>query len=116
MGATAGIDVTDDDLLTLTLSIDLGSISENGGLATGNGDSHRYDRRVDRRSSSSDVGEANVPASVTIPGGSDRATFTITGVDDLIVDGVQSAEITVSAATFLAGSVNIDVTDDDCRR
>ncbi|MEZ6086978.1 MAG: hypothetical protein R3C05_02880 [Pirellulaceae bacterium] len=61
----------------------------------------------------SDVGEANVPASVTIPGGSDRATFTITGVDDLIVDGVQSAEITVSAATFLAGSVNIDVTDDD---
>ncbi|MEZ6086984.1 MAG: hypothetical protein R3C05_02910 [Pirellulaceae bacterium] len=34
-GATAGIDVTDDDVPTLTLSIDLGSVSENGGTATG---------------------------------------------------------------------------------
>ncbi|MEZ6086981.1 MAG: hypothetical protein R3C05_02895 [Pirellulaceae bacterium] len=63
--------------------------------------------------SSSDLGEATVPASVTIPAGSDSVTFTITGVDDSIVDGTQSVIITASADTFVGATAGIDVTDDD---
>ncbi|MEZ6086979.1 MAG: hypothetical protein R3C05_02885 [Pirellulaceae bacterium] len=60
-----------------------------------------------------DLGGATVPTSVTIPAGSDSATFTITGVDDLIVDGTQSVIITASADPFVGATAGIDVTDDD---
>ncbi|MEZ6086975.1 MAG: hypothetical protein R3C05_02865 [Pirellulaceae bacterium] len=50
---------------------------------------------------------------MTIPAGSDSATFTITGVDDSIVDGTQSVNITASTDTFINGTAGIDVTDDD---
>ncbi|MEZ6086974.1 MAG: dockerin type I domain-containing protein [Pirellulaceae bacterium] len=112
INGTAGIDVADDDVPTLTLLIDVGSINENGGTATGT--VHRNTDTTEALMvdlSSSDLGEATVPASVTIPAGSDSATFTITGVDDSIVDGTQSVNITASADTFINGTSGIDVAD-----
>ncbi|MEZ6086985.1 MAG: hypothetical protein R3C05_02915 [Pirellulaceae bacterium] len=73
----------------MTVSIDVGPISENGGTTSGT--VHRNTDTTEALIvdlSSSDLGEATVPASVTIPAGSDSATFAITGVDaDSIVDG-----------------------------
>lgn len=98
----------------LTVSLDASSISENGGSATGT---------VTRNTTtvgdmvvslaSDDVTEATVPATVTIPDGSTSATFTVTGVDDAIVDGTQTVTITASAAGINDGQASIDVTDDD---
>ena len=108
------IDVTDDDVETLSVTVDMTSISENGGTATGtvtrSGDTTN-DLIVTL--SSSDVGEADVPATVTILSGSDNATFSVAGVDDAIADGTQTVTLTASAPTFVDGTVSIDVTDDD---
>ncbi|MEZ6125269.1 MAG: Calx-beta domain-containing protein [Planctomycetaceae bacterium] len=111
---TDTIDVTDDDVATLTLSIDLASMSENGGTATGT---------VTRNTgssgdlvvtlSSNDTSEATVPATVTIPDGQTSATFTITAVDDAVVDGTQTVTITAASGVFVDGTDTIDVTDDD---
>ncbi|MEZ6086982.1 MAG: hypothetical protein R3C05_02900 [Pirellulaceae bacterium] len=63
--------------------------------------------------SSSDIGEASVPASVTIPADSDSAIFIITGVNDSIVDGTQAVTVMASADTFINGLASMNVTDDD---
>ncbi|MCR9202889.1 MAG: hypothetical protein NXI04_29945, partial [Planctomycetaceae bacterium] len=62
---------------------------------------------------SDDTTEATVPATVTIPAGMAAVDFTITAVDDAIIDGTQTAAITASAATFSDGTDDIDVTDDE---
>ena len=66
--------------------------------------------------SSSDTGEAGVPATVTIPAGQESVTFTVTGVDDLIPDGDQTVTLTATATGFQAGSASITVTDNEVPR
>ncbi|MEZ6086976.1 MAG: hypothetical protein R3C05_02870 [Pirellulaceae bacterium] len=112
--AEESILITDDEASTLTVTIDKSSLDEDGGTATGTVRRNaNTSEALIADLSSSDLGEANVPASVTIPAGSDSATFTITGVDDSIVDGTQSVIITASADTFINGTAGIDVADDD---
>ena len=106
--------VTDDEVATLTLDIDLDSMSENGGTATGT---------ITRNSpttadlivalASDDTGEATVPATVTIFAGSTSATFPITAFNDAIADGTQTVTITGSFTGFVSGTDTIDVTDDE---
>jgi len=103
-----------DETPTLTVTIDTATISENTGMAQA---------MVQRSTgtsgallvslSSSDTSEATVPTSVTISDGSDSATFTITGVDDAVVDGTQTVIITASAAGFTAGEKTVKVTDNE---
>ena len=98
----------------LTVSITEASISENGDSSQAT---------VTRSTGTSgdlvvnllsdDTSEATVPATVTILDGSDGATFTVTGVDDTIVDGVQTVTITASAAGHSDGTAMVDVNDDD---
>ncbi|MBU6275748.1 MAG: Ig-like domain-containing protein [Planctomycetes bacterium] len=101
----------------LTLSIDRLSMSENGGTAIGT---------VTRNSGllvpsgeivvsllSSDVSEATVPPTVTIPAGQLSATFPITAVDDLLPDRGQVVTITASAPPFVTASATITVNDDE---
>ncbi|WP_197454467.1 reprolysin-like metallopeptidase [Stieleria varia] len=99
---------------SLTVRIDDRSISENGGIATAtvirhNGTSGDLTINL----SSSDTGEATVPASVTIPDGADRVTFDVSAVDDAVIDGSQSAEITATAAGLTEGKDLLVVLDDD---
>ena len=54
--------------------------------------------------SSSDTTEATVPATVTIPANQASATFTVTGVNDTLLDGTQTATITATAAGYVSGS------------
>ena len=99
---------------TLNLSIDPTSISENGGTATATvtrDGSTNTDLTVSL--SSSDTSEATVPNTVLIPSGQASATFAITAVDDVAVDGTQITTIAVSAPGLTSDSATLSVTDDD---
>ncbi|MFZ4733435.1 MAG: Ig-like domain-containing protein, partial [Pirellulales bacterium] len=101
----------------LALTIDRLSMSENGGMAVGT---------VTRNSGllvpsgdivvslvSSDVTEATVPATVTIPAGELSVTFPITAVDDSQPDRGQVVTITATATAFVPASAAITVNDDE---
>jgi hypothetical protein len=112
--ASAELDVTDDEPgLVLSLSGDL--VSELGGTVQGT--ISRVARDISQPLvvdvTSSDVTEAAVPATVTIPGGQASAVFSITGVDDAQSDGVQRATITVSAPGFLSDAKVVLVADNE---
>ena len=101
-------------LKTLTLTIDMNLISENGGSAPGTvmrNTGTTGDLTVNLLSD--DTTEATVPSTVTILNGFDNATFIITAVDDLLVDGTQTLTITASATGFTDGTDTIDIADDD---
>ena len=62
--------------------------------------------------SSSDVTEAVVPATVTIPANQTSADFNITAVDDSFPDGNKAVTITASAVDATAGTTTLTVEDD----
>jgi len=99
----------------LTLSINPGSINENGGTASGTvtRDPRNLSQPLTVHLASSDTTEATVPAMVVISPNQTTATFTITGMDDAPTDGTQTVTITASATGFSAGTATLDVTDDE---
>jgi len=98
----------------LLVSIVAASINENGGTTTAT---------VSRSSStsgnlvvsllSSDTSEATVPATVTILDGQASANFTVTAVDDSLLDPNITVTITATAAGFTSGTDTVTVIDDD---
>ncbi|WP_158520982.1 choice-of-anchor Q domain-containing protein [Fuerstiella marisgermanici] len=114
-GDSESLDVTDDDVLTLTLSVASSSISENGGTALGTVSRNDGDlsSALVVNLTSDDTTEATTPATVTIGAGQASATFTISGVDDAIVDGLQTATISADAASYVGDAKTLAVTDDD---
>ncbi|MFT5473136.1 MAG: M6 family metalloprotease-like protein, partial [Kiritimatiellia bacterium] len=106
---TDTIDVTDDDVAALSVSIASASMSENGGSSSAT---------VSRNSptagalivdlSSDDTSEATVPAQVTILAGQTSAPFTVTAVDDALTDGTQTVNISAKAP----GSAGVVATTD----
>ena len=113
---TDSLEVTDDDLATLTLVIAAASVSEAAGAGA---TTATITRNTDTSSAlvvdlaSNDTSEATVPSSVTIPLGSTSTTFDVAAVDDLIDDETQQVTITASVAGFVDGAGTLDVTDDD---
>ncbi|MFM7925822.1 MAG: hypothetical protein ACKPJJ_36845, partial [Planctomycetaceae bacterium] len=55
----------------------------------------------------------NLPATITIPAGSASAQFTVTPVNDQIVNLSAGQTLTATAAGFTAGSASVSITDDD---
>jgi len=53
----------------------------------------------------------SVPASVVIPANSGSTTFTVTVLDDTLLDGTQVAQISASAVGAITGTLQISVTD-----
>jgi hypothetical protein len=97
--------VTDHE--TLSLSINVASIFENGGALAATGTVTRSN--IDDLSqplvvnlASSNPGEATIPTQMTIPVGQASADFPIDAVDDLLLDGVHT--VTISAAEDRYGS------------
>ena len=98
----------------LAVSINSTSISENGGTS---------EATVTRNSgttgdltvnlTSDDTSEATVPATVTIPDGSSSVDFTVTAIDDDIIDGGPSVTVTATATNYVGGEDTIKITDDD---
>ncbi|MFN0018150.1 MAG: Ig-like domain-containing protein [Pirellulaceae bacterium] len=111
----APVSVTDDEVDTISLSILPGSISENGGTATGTVTRTFLSNAAALvvNLSSNDIGEAAVPVSVTIPANQNSATFTVSGVNDVLRDGTQTAVITASASGVSSTTANVSVTDDE---
>ena len=107
----------DNDVLTLTFSLNTGSVSENAGVSAATGTVTRNDddlsSALEVTLDSNDTSAATVPTTVTILAGQTSATFDIAAVDDLVVDGTQTVTFTASAANYVAGTSNLDVTDDD---
>ncbi len=98
----------------LTVTTVDAAISENGGSTIGT--VSRTGSTTDAllvTLSSDDTGEATVPATVTIPAGYPSVGFTISAVDDNIVDGNQTVTINASASDFSDVSDTLDVLDDD---
>ncbi|MEL6108011.1 MAG: Calx-beta domain-containing protein, partial [Planctomycetota bacterium] len=99
---------------TLSLNFANDTISENGGSTVASvSRSGSTAEAVVISISNSDSGEAAAPTSVTIPAGQASATFTVSGVDDSIVDGTQTVHIGVAASGHDGDSETISVSDDD---
>lgn len=62
---------------------------------------------------SSDTGEATVPANVTIPAGESAVVFVINAVDDQVVDGTQLVTLSAQAPARESAAEVIEVTDND---
>jgi len=62
---------------------------------------------------SSDITEATVPVSVVIPVGQSAVTFTVVAVDDTVIDGSQNVSITATAASYVAGALQLRVDDNE---
>jgi hypothetical protein len=100
---------------TLTVTTNVPSIPEFNGTAIGTVSRANADlgQPLVVTLTSSDTTEASVPANVTIPANQSSITFTITAVDDHVVDGTKIATITATAAGFDSGAWSLQVTDSD---
>jgi len=94
------------DLAAMTIPEDGGSIS--GTITRPNTDN--ADPLVVQLASD-DTTEATVAQEVTIPGGLASVPFSITAVDDDLLDGDQAVTITATAPSYVDGVTQIQVTD-----
>ncbi len=62
---------------------------------------------------SSDVGEASVPATIQIPAGQSSVTFPVGAVDDTLLDGVQWVTIEATSPDYLDGAAELQVYDNE---
>ena len=114
--ATDTVDVTDNDLETLTVSIDAATISENGGPSAATVTITRNTDpfiNLDVTLSSDDVTEAIIQTIVSFGPEQSSVTVPLSAVDDNFADGTQTVTITASANGFISGTDTVDVTDDD---
>ena len=107
----SSITITDHELLSL--QIDRSSMSEAGGQASGIVTRGNTDigQALTLNLSSSDITEATVPTSVTIPAGQSSVGFIITAVDDTLLDGEQKATLSTSASGYIGTQMDIEIVD-----
>ncbi len=101
--------------ITLTVSVNPASFSESASNPAATGTVTRDGSTAAElvvTLSSSDVTEATVPASVTIPAGQTSANFNVTAVDDSFPDGSKTSTITASATGATADTFEVTVQDD----
>jgi dockerin type I repeat protein/pre-peptidase len=100
------------NVATLTVTINAFSISESGtAIGTVTRANADVSQSLTVTLSSSDTTEATVPATVVIPANQTFVDFTITAVNDQVVDGAQTVTITATAAGFVAGAQSLRITD-----
>ncbi len=112
-GSNAPLSVTDSE--AIFMSIDVSSISEKNATAIGTVTRSNTDitQPLVVQLTSDRPTEATVPATVTIPANQSRATFTITSVNEFIIDGDQLVNLTANAVDYESGSAALTVLDDD---
>ncbi|MFO1001132.1 MAG: Calx-beta domain-containing protein [Planctomycetaceae bacterium] len=113
---SAPVQVTDYE--TLSLSISPTTIAENGGVATGTIVRSNTDvsSPLVVTLTNGDASEISIPTTVTIPAGQQSVTFSITGVDESLVDGTQVVSIDATASGYVGTSSSVNVTDDETTR
>ncbi|MCA9052127.1 MAG: hypothetical protein KDA89_25500, partial [Planctomycetaceae bacterium] len=108
------VDLTDDDVATLTLSVSPATINEADGTAAAIGTVTRNtvaNGILTVQLTNSDSTEVSIPATVRFAAGSTTATFPITAVNDLIPDGTQTVTLSAMATGFITGTADVDVED-----
>jgi hypothetical protein len=109
------VDVLDDEIATLTVTISGATNISEAGPGTLTGEVSRNtptDGDLVVTLLSSDTSEASVPAMVTIPAGQPSVTFDITPVDDIFDDGDQPVTISASAYGFVSVGATVTIEDD----
>ncbi|MCA9057515.1 MAG: hypothetical protein KDA85_03415, partial [Planctomycetaceae bacterium] len=105
------VDVTDDELLTFTVSAN--QVLENAGPTSLVGRITRHNTDLSApytvTLSSNDLTELTVPASVTIPANESFVEFYIAVIDDTVFDGDQLVTLTAQAPEY-GPDVTVDVT------
>ncbi len=121
---TAHVVLVDNDIPTLSLSIDPATFSEAAGTAAATGTVTRSlvsDQPLTVKLYSSDGTEASVPVAIVIPANQASATFSVAALDDTFFDGTQTVAISANGAypecgcTITQGgaTVSVQVTDDE---
>lgn len=109
------ITVNDDGDLPMTLSISPASFGEDAAVIVNGGTLTLPSAAVGDTVvtlTCSDTSEVTVPATVTVPDGATSVSFDVTPVNDIVVDGSQSAIITASSPIYSSGTFSVTVTDD----
>jgi uncharacterized repeat protein (TIGR02543 family) len=97
----------------LAVTIADAEISEDGGTTTATITRIGTTGDLEITLASSDIGEATVPATTSIPNGDTSVDVTITGVPDGIIDGTETVTITATAENNAEGIDTVDVTNVD---
>jgi len=110
-GSSVNLDVRDHEQLVVVLSAS--SFSERNGSVTGTVTRPNSDLGLPIivQLASNDPSEATVSTFVQIPAQQTSATFTVTSVDDSVLDGTQNVVISATSTGYVAGSANLSVTD-----
>jgi len=114
--ATAPITVQDNDVPTLTLSVNPSTFSEAAGAKAAVGTISRNtlsNTALTVNLSNSDPASITVPAAITIPAGATTATFQIGALDNALVDGSRSVTLTASSDGFSPVTATLVVNDND---
>jgi murein DD-endopeptidase MepM/ murein hydrolase activator NlpD len=115
-GFTSGVSqlaILDDDLATLSLSLSVNSISENGGTSVGTVTRNTPTLAPLVVNLTNNITAVTIPSTVTIPAGAQSSTFTVTAVNDSIADENKVATLTASVADFVSAATQITVVDDE---
>ncbi|MEM9668248.1 MAG: Ig-like domain-containing protein [Pseudomonadota bacterium] len=120
VSGSAMLTVTDDDgvdLPDLNIVLQMDNVGEGDGAGASGGtvtiDSPLADDLVVTLASSDDTEAVATPSMVTITAGQTEAAFDIDAIEDAIVDGNQTIQITASATGFDSASVDLTVNDND---
>lgn len=111
----SGLSGTNAPGIQLSLAVTPASISESAGAGAATGTVTRDGETTSALEvdlSSSDTGEATVPATVVIPVGQSSATFPIDAVDDTFPDGTVVISLTALAADATVAVAELSVADD----
>jgi hypothetical protein len=108
--------VADDEGAVLTINLAANSYSEAAGAVSGTITSDQPPTvPVTIQLASDDTSEATVPASITLAAGATSVPFTLTVVNDTLVDGDQNVILTASVAGWASGTKNLTITDNEAR-
>lgn len=117
VAASAALIVADDEGAVLTINLPAESYSENAGTVSGTiTSSEASATNVTVQLASNDPSEATLPASVTLPAGATSVPFSLTVVDDTLLDGPQTVVLTASVAGWASGMKTVTVTDNELRK
>lgn len=112
-GATQ-LNVLDDEVATLRISLTNSVVQENSGSTTATVTRNTPTNvALTVNLASSLPGVASVLNSVTIPVGETSATFTVTLIDDTIANGNRQATVSASATNFVTGAATVTIVDNE---
>lgn len=107
--------IHDNEAVALTVKLP-DSLVEGSGIHAGAGTisvQQNVSAKVTVTLESSDFTELQVPEQITIPAGSDSASFYVKILDDTLYDNTQRVTVTSTVTNWTAGDASMDVQDND---